>query len=41
VTRDELRQRFPLNPGTTSADYRIYVGFALSAEELEYNRENR
>jgi hypothetical protein len=41
VTRDELRQRFPLNPGTTSADYRIYVGFALSAEELKYNRENR
>jgi hypothetical protein len=41
VIRDELEQRFALKPGTTGADYRIYVGFALSAEELEYNRENR
>ena len=41
VIRDELDQRFPLSPGTTGADYRIYVGFALSPEELEYNRENR
>lgn len=41
VIRDELEQRFPLKPGTTGADYRIYVGFALSPEELEYNRENR
>jgi hypothetical protein len=41
VVRDELEQRFPLKPGTTGADYRIYVGFALSPEELEYNRENR
>jgi hypothetical protein len=41
ATRDELEQRFKLKAGTTSADYRIYVGFALSPEELEYNRENR
>jgi hypothetical protein len=38
---DELTPRIPLKPGETARDYRIYLGFALTPEELRYNRRNR
>jgi hypothetical protein len=30
----------PLKEGETGASYRVYVGFALNKEQLEYNRRN-
>ncbi len=38
---DELTPRIPLGEDRTGADYRLYVGFALSPEQVEYNRRNR
>jgi hypothetical protein len=35
---EELAQTIPLGGGETGADYRIYVGFQLTADELAYNR---
>lgn len=35
---EELGPRIPLKDGQSAADYRIYVGFALSREEIRYNR---
>ena len=36
--REELVQRIPLKAGEIGSDYDIFVGFQLSAEELQYNR---
>lgn len=38
---EELGPRIPLRSGEGAADYRIYVGFALSPEEMRYNRGRR
>ena len=38
---EEVEPRIPLKRGETGADYRIYVGFSLNPEELQYNLENR
>ncbi len=40
MVTDEVTPRFPLAAGKTGADYRIYVGFSLTPEELRRNREN-
>jgi len=38
---EEIGQVIPLPPGADGDDYRIYIGFDLTPEELEYNRVNR
>ncbi len=38
---EELTPRIPIKPGESPLDYRIFVGFSLSPEELRYNRDNR
>jgi hypothetical protein len=38
---EEVSPRIPLRAGESGADYVIYVGLALSPEELHYNQENR
>lgn len=38
---EEVSPRIPLRPGQTGADYVIYVGLALTPDELRYNQENR
>ncbi|MFQ6017669.1 MAG: hypothetical protein ACE5KF_05685 [Kiloniellaceae bacterium] len=38
---EELAPRIPLRPGQSGADYLIYVGLDVTADELRYNRENR
>ena len=38
---EELTPRIPIKPGESPLDYRIFVGFSLSPEELRYNRANR
>lgn len=38
---EELAQRIPLKSGESAAGYRIFVGFALSQEEMRYNRSRR
>jgi hypothetical protein len=38
--REEIDQVIPIRPGETGLEYFIFVGFALSPEELEYNRRN-
>ena len=38
---DEVSPRIPLQPGQTGDDYLIYVGIALTPDELRYNQENR
>jgi len=38
---EELTPRIPIGPGESPLDYRIFVGFSLSPEELRYNRDNR
>ncbi len=38
---EELTPRIPLEPGESALDYRIYLGFSLTPDELRYNRENR
>ncbi|MBB4264420.1 hypothetical protein [Roseospira visakhapatnamensis] len=38
---EELRLRLPLDLGESGAAYPVYLGFQLSAEELEYNRAQR
>ena len=37
---DGLEPRIPLNPDQDGSEYQLYIGLALSEEELEYNREN-
>lgn len=41
VAIDEVSPRIPLRPGQTGADYVIYIGLALTPDELRYNQENR
>jgi hypothetical protein len=41
VAVDEVSPRIPLRTGQTGADYVIYVGLALTPDELQYNRANR
>ncbi|MFN4088500.1 MAG: hypothetical protein ACK4QW_05570 [Alphaproteobacteria bacterium] len=38
---DELRITIPVREGSTSADYRLFAGFQMTAEELSYNRMRR
>lgn len=38
---EEVSPRIPLGEGESGADYVIYVGLALTPEELRYNQENR
>jgi hypothetical protein len=35
---EELDQQIPLAPGYRAQDYQIYVGFELTKDELDYNR---
>ena len=41
AARDELAPRIPIGPNEDGRDYRIYIGFVLTPEELQYNRDNR
>ena len=38
---EEISQRIPLKAGENGNDYVIYIGFALTPEELQYNLDNR
>ncbi len=38
---EEIGQIIPLAPGETGSNYRIYLGFDLTPEELQFNRANR
>ncbi|MDX1402384.1 MAG: hypothetical protein R3245_10710, partial [Kiloniellales bacterium] len=38
---DEVEPEIPLKPGETGSEYGIFIGFALSPAEYEYNRKNR
>jgi len=38
---EEVEPRIPLQPAETAADYKVYVGFRLTPDELQYNQENR
>ena len=35
---DQLSPTIPIKPGETTSDYRILIGFQLSADELKFNR---
>ena len=39
ILTDEIDQRIPLRAGQSGADLEILVGFQLTREQLEYNRE--
>jgi hypothetical protein len=41
ATSDEITPSIPLAKGKNGADYRIYVGLALTPEQLKYNRDNQ
>ncbi|MFQ5467427.1 MAG: hypothetical protein ACE5DS_04755 [Kiloniellaceae bacterium] len=41
MATDQITQRIPLKPGESGADYVVYVGLALTPEELRYNLDNR
>lgn len=41
VAIEELSPRIPINANETGAEYRLYVGFKLTPEELDYNRNAR
>lgn len=41
VVLEELSPRIPIRADETGAEYRVYVGFKLTPEELEYNRRTR
>lgn len=41
VVLEELSPRIPIRPDETGAEYRVYVGFKLTPEELDYNRRTR
>jgi len=36
--REELEEKIPLSAGQRGDDFRVYVGFVLSRDELAYNR---
>lgn len=38
LVTDEVAPRIPLAAGKSGADYRIYVGFSLTPEQLRHNR---
>lgn len=38
---EELTQRIPLDRGQLGDDFSVFVGFALSDEDLKYNRNKR
>ena len=38
---EELSPRIPIRADQTGAEYRVYVGFKLTPEELDYNRRTR
>lgn len=38
---EELGQHIPIAPGETGAEFVVYVGFALTPEELEFNRAHQ
>lgn len=38
---DEVVMRIPLDPGASAATHPIYIGFQLSAEQLDLNRQRR
>jgi len=37
---ETISPTIPLRDGESGADYRVYVGFVLTPEQLEYNRRN-
>jgi hypothetical protein len=39
--RDEVTIEIPLRAGEIGANYDVYIGFQLDAEQLEYNRRRR
>ncbi len=39
VILEELEQITPMASGTKPSDYRLYIGFQLSEEQLRHNRE--
>jgi hypothetical protein len=41
LATEEVSPRIPLGPGQSGEDYVVYVGLALTPDELQYNRENR
>lgn len=41
VALEEVFPNIPLRPGRDGSDYLVYVGIQLTADELQYNRENR
>ena len=41
LASDEVSPRIPLGPGQSGVDYVVYVGLALTPDELQYNRDNR
>ena len=38
TVEEPLQQIIPLQPGESGADFRIFIGFQLTPEELQYNR---
>jgi hypothetical protein len=38
---EEVFPNIPLKPGRDGGDYVVYVGIGLTADELQYNRQNR
>jgi len=38
---EELTPRIPLNPNQNGSEYRVFVGFSLTPEELDYNRRRQ
>ena len=41
VAIEEVSPRIPLQAGQNGDDYVIYIGLALTPDELRYNQENR
>ncbi|TQV83480.1 hypothetical protein [Denitrobaculum tricleocarpae] len=41
IALEEVFPNIPLRPGRDGADYLVYIGLQLTADELQYNRENR
>ena len=41
VALEELSPTIPISSNETGSEYRVYVGFKLTPEELEYNRNAR
>lgn len=41
IFRDEISIEIPLGKGETAGDYDVYLGFQLTAEQLEFNRRRQ